>query len=421
MKKLIMLILCAALAAGLFACAPGPDDAYDYDAKAETISFSDSDLVSIEVEHEVYDGSIGQITFIITSFSSEELSYGEDYQLYMASGDKWREIYPGRLDVSFSAIACLLPSGGRNAVTMPVHSLRPGTYRYVKTVGGVDCYAEFQIGQSQYSAKTPYGYAALSSLPSAYDAQTAESAGDVVFGAGGIRNSDSFEHFLDMVSLGAPAFVRLTSYTVEGDPVISDVEYNGKYFSLTTDSTRDRFGVTETSTAIYSYIVTNGSGIYLSNCVSYSAAGSCLYGLERGTVLLTPSAKSEWCSSVSELSQRRSELSTTVMRVWNADGSRACSVYSSGSFGYQSAGYSSAESLPREKYTGLGGAVSAAWIDDNTFLIAAENSSDPVFPYVFFVYDVTSETSFSLSATYSGSGFSIGAGGLIIQAEAGNG
>jgi hypothetical protein len=421
MKKLITLILCAALAVSLSACAPGPDDAYDYDAKAEDVGFSGSDLVSLEAEHEVYDGSIEQITFIITSFSSEELSYGEDYRLYMASGDKWREIYPGRLDVSFPAIACILPVGGRSAVTMPVHSLRPGIYRYVKTVSGVDCYAEFQIGQSQYSAKTPYGYVALSSLPSAYDAQTAESAGDVVFGAGDIKNSDSFEHFLDMVSLGAPAFARLTAYTVEGDPVVTDVEYNGRYFTLTTDSTRDKFGVQETSSAIYSYIVTNDSGVYLSNCVSYSAAGSCLYGLERGTVLLTPRANSEWCSTVSELSQRNVELSTTVMRVWSSDGSRACSVDSSGSFGYRSISYSSAESLPKEKYTGLGSAVSAAWIDDSTFLIAAENSSDPVFPYLFFVYDVTSDTSFSLSATYSGSGFSIGASGLIIQAEAGNG
>lgn len=412
MKKLFAFLLSAVMLLGVSAC--GTTDK-SIPSPAENPDFGVLAGVSVSPEHEAYAPGIEQITFIISNSSSAELSFGSGYSIYKSVQDTWLEVFPGAQsdDIAWDSMAYLVPTDAERALTVSVSGLDRGTYRFVKSINGTSCYAEFEVGDSPYSADSPYGYAPLSSLPSDYDSDQAEAAGDTVLGAGGIRNGDSFEHFLHMVSLGAPGGVRLTSYTVEGDPIISDIEFNGEYFKLTADSTRDSFGVQEISTFIYSYIITNDTGIYLSNCVSLEDASSCLYGLERNTVLLASGVGSDLCGMVSEIESANIGANITKMRVWTFDGESACSIDGDG-FGFKTEGYSCAQSLPKESFSGLGKTVGAAWIDDSRFVIAAEISSDPVFSYVFFLYGISDGTTLKLLETFSGNGYQIDRTGLVV-------
>lgn len=70
-----------------------------------------------------------------------------------------------------------------------------------------------------------------------------------------VFNQDLIDAFYTKAFIGLPAFVRTMSYTDEGDPVIVDYSYDGKTFTVTTDTTRDKFGGQTMTTATYRYLV----------------------------------------------------------------------------------------------------------------------------------------------------------------------
>lgn len=61
-----------------------------------------------------------------------------------------------------------------------------GEYRLVKEVGGSTLYAEFSLGESPYTAETPYGYAPLEELPEEYGIQDLDSDAPQVDGDAGV-------------------------------------------------------------------------------------------------------------------------------------------------------------------------------------------------------------------------------------------
>lgn len=78
-------------------------------------------------------------------------------------------------------------------------------------------------------------------LPSKYPPQSAIQQGDVVDFHGNITNSDKLARFISNYEKGQKDFVRITKYTIEGDPVLYELSFNGKSIAYTVDNTRDHF------------------------------------------------------------------------------------------------------------------------------------------------------------------------------------
>ncbi len=81
-------------------------------------------------------------------------------------------------------------------------------------------------------------------LPSKYPPQAAIQRGDVVDIHGNITNLDKLERFITNFEKGQKDFLRITRYTIEGDPVLYELDFNGKSIAYTVDSTRDHFAGT---------------------------------------------------------------------------------------------------------------------------------------------------------------------------------
>jgi hypothetical protein len=71
------------------------------------------------------------------------------------------------------------------------------------------------------------------------------SSSDVLNRLGGIENLEQFEAFYENVQKGQEDSVRIVSYTVEGDPIIQDLEYDGETIHSIEDSRMDAYGTGE--------------------------------------------------------------------------------------------------------------------------------------------------------------------------------
>lgn len=70
-----------------------------------------------------------------------------------------------------------------------------------------------------------------------------------------IYNQQVVDEFYKNVHTGSTAFMRTIDYTDEGDPIITDYQYDGSLFTVTTDTTRDRFGLPEIYTETYKFLM----------------------------------------------------------------------------------------------------------------------------------------------------------------------
>lgn len=72
----------------------------------------------------------------------------------------------------------------------------------------------------------------------------------------GDTNVSARDAFIDLAyTQGIPAHLRLVSYTIEGDPIVTDVTYDGQSYTCTQDTTADRFGAQEVTTNQWPYLV----------------------------------------------------------------------------------------------------------------------------------------------------------------------
>ena len=76
----------------------------------------------------------------------------------------------------------------------------------------------------------------------AYDSTEAIKRGDITFSPKGVHNLDRFEQFLNNVSAKKEDTVRVTSYTIEGDPIFEDLQYDGEKIQYSYDNSNDAFG-----------------------------------------------------------------------------------------------------------------------------------------------------------------------------------
>lgn len=75
------------------------------------------------------------------------------------------------------------------------------------------------------------------------------SSEDIVDSHGEISNLDKFLSFLENVKQGNKDKIRVVRYTVEGDPMLHDLEYDGEVIKSITDTRRDKYGSGSINTA----------------------------------------------------------------------------------------------------------------------------------------------------------------------------
>lgn len=100
---------------------------------------------------------------------------------------------------------------------------------------------------------------ALTELPAAYSKEDAIADGVYVNIQGSeVYNQETVDSFYTNAFAGLAAFIRTMEYTTEGDPIITDYSFDGKLYTVTTDTSRDKFGGTDSdkiTTATYQYLV----------------------------------------------------------------------------------------------------------------------------------------------------------------------
>jgi hypothetical protein len=74
-----------------------------------------------------------------------------------------------------------------------------------------------------------------------YRSEEAIKSGDVVDLHGKISNLDTFERFIGNVESGVKDTIRITRYTVEGDPIFYHFDYNGETLQYTYDNSQDTY------------------------------------------------------------------------------------------------------------------------------------------------------------------------------------
>lgn len=85
-------------------------------------------------------------------------------------------------------------------------------------------------------------YTPITELPKEYNPDMAIEKGDVVKAIGNEGNFHKLSRFVENVKNKKPDFIRVVLTTIEGDPIIHDLNFNGKTIHLTMDTTRDAFG-----------------------------------------------------------------------------------------------------------------------------------------------------------------------------------
>ena len=316
MKKLLPMLLAFAM---LTACGAQQEPAEENVPPLETVQ---EDAPSrpgaglfLELEHPVFDPTLTRYTYFVRNATEETVEFGEDYALQRQEGDAWKDLTLVE-NAGFIAIGYALEPGHTMALTcgFDLYKEEPeaGTYRLVKTVGGQTLFAEFELGDSPYTADTPYGFAPLEALPEVYDADTAAEA-DVVYTNDGVQNGEAVEEFLYKVRLNVPCQLRTVQDYGENTAMLIDAIYENGHFLW-----RMRQG-DDVAEERFSYIVTDGTDLYLSNGADWETAER-YAGKELAWLVPTGTAEPELVSAVEKMTEERLAANTARYRVWSADG-----------------------------------------------------------------------------------------------------
>ncbi|MEI4771922.1 DUF4362 domain-containing protein [Psychrobacillus sp. FJAT-51614] len=73
-----------------------------------------------------------------------------------------------------------------------------------------------------------------------YDSETAVKNGDVINMHGPVYNFPHFERFLDNIEAKEAASVRITNYTLEGNPTLYNLSFDGSLFDLEIDRSKNK-------------------------------------------------------------------------------------------------------------------------------------------------------------------------------------
>ena len=220
-----------------------------------------------------YDPSVESIWFTVDNCSGAVMETGMEYQLEMLfENGVWHQV-PFKENVGWNAILMVVQDGGKLAQVCNLSMFDRdfsggGTYRIVKQIQDQVCTGTFKLVEgADISAETPYGYGTLENLSEDYSPVARTTDGPdgidleagVIFNGQGVYSVERVSTFQDKVSLGIPCQLRTIQDYGEGAVMVIDVIYQNDHFLWRMWQNGD---VVERR---FSYIVTDGSAIYLSN------------------------------------------------------------------------------------------------------------------------------------------------------------
>ena len=364
MKRIVLWILAAALLLSLVSChrevdlEPSPYGQGDFDTSGD---------VALTTEYPAYDSSVTSYRYSVTNKTEETVTFGQQYSIELLSDGVWQSL-PLLEDVGWDDIGYEAAPGETvsNAFSFWPYdfTVTDGTYRLVKSVtlgSGEErllC-RELSIGTSDASDDTPYGYTPMEELPEEIDLTDFDC--DLATDAVGTILAGSQERvaaFLDKAALGTPAMLRLVTLTQEGDPVLYDIIYENGNFLYRMDQTRDRYAESgEEAGGIYeqrySYLVTDGEYLYLSDYASLDYAASSSRHLEAGSTVILCLDNFEdgesLAGKVTEMTQQRVADNSTMARYWSEDGTYWVNLTAErDTFSVSTKGYGVGRTLPAQ-------------------------------------------------------------------------
>ena len=318
MKRVILMLLAAAMV--LTACGkkeitaePPAEETVQDPTCAEAIS--ETGDYAIVCEWEEYASDVERITFFVENHTEELVETGVDFRLERLEGDTWTAV-PMVENAGWVALGLSIPAGGRVPLDCYFSAYdydfdRGGTYRIVKELKGQLAAGEFRLVEvSEISAQQPYGFAPLEELPEDFGASDAN-GNEVVFTGEWIQNLEAVTAFLNKSGSGVDCQLRTVQDYGEGAPMVIDVIYENGHFLWRMWS---QGSVTEQR---FSYIVTDGSDLFLSNGVDW--ANTERYGSD--TAFLIPSGVTgAMLTAVEQQAAGRLTANVTRYQIWSDDG-----------------------------------------------------------------------------------------------------
>lgn len=365
------------LAAGLLlsGCGAGEQAVEEPEQSAvpETLEPAPEGL-TMELEHPVYDPSLTSYTYFIHNGTGEAVEFGEPYSIQRKEGDGWTDLTL-RENAGWFLIGYSLDPGKTMALTcgFALYEEMPeaGEYRLVKTVGDAELTAEFALGESSYTAQTPYGFGPLEDLPERYGADDAAGSGAVIFRGSSEENLTAVADFLEKVSLDVPCQLRTVQDQGEGVPMVIDVIYEGGSFLW-----RMRSGGTEVTERRLSYIVTDGTDLYLSNGADWETGER----FDDQRIFLVPPLRgTAWVTDVEAMTADRLTGNVTRYKIWSEDGAWDAALTEEPtvfSVGYQGADGSWGKRYDLTDWDGLETAITGiSWQTDGTLRLECETTN----------------------------------------------
>ena len=292
----------------------------------------ESEVYLLKPEWGEYDPSVESIWFTVENCSGAVMETGTEYRLEtLFENGNWHQV-PFKENVGWDAMLLMVQDGGEMAQACNLSMFDydfsgGGTYRIVKNIGGEICAGEFKLAEgAAISAEMPFGYTPLEELPEDYSPIRIVNGPDeidleagVIFGGKGAYGVERVGAFLEKVSLGIPCQLRTFQDYGEGAVMTIDVIYENEHFLWRMKQDGD---IAERR---FSYIVTDGFAIYLSNGADWQSTQS--YHSDK--VFLVPEGQC-W-ELIPRLEQEMEDrLAWNVIRyqIWSDDGFRSAGLMS---------------------------------------------------------------------------------------------
>ena len=312
MKRLWICLLALLVLAGCGSSGTGTEEARQEEQTPSSGSYS----LGLATEWDAYDPSVETIWCIVSSGGTgAPLEYGAEYRLDVHTDSGWEEI-PLREDAAWDMVLYSRDPGESWAFACSLslfdYDFTEGTYRVVKDLEVLPGEAEFTLETgAAVSAETPYGFGPMEEVPEYGDPAELAASGAMVFTEAGTENADAAETFLDKVSLGIPCQLRTLQSYYESWPMLIDVIYENDSFRW-----RMRTGG-EITEKRFSYIVTDGTDVYLSNGADWDSTER--YDSDKA-FLLPSGSGGDLVPRAQELMADQTAGSTVRYRIWSADG-----------------------------------------------------------------------------------------------------
>ena len=341
--------------------------------------------LNMETEWMEYDPSVDSIWCILSyEGEGEPLEFGAEYRLEVQTDSGWEKV-PWKNE-AWEDILYTLPAGESWAfpcvLSLFDYDFTEGTYRVVKDLEvlpgeaePLPCWAEFTLRKgAAVSAEAPYGFGPMEEVPEYGDPAELAASGAVVFTEAGTENADAAETFLDKVSLGIPCQLRTLQSYYESWPMLIDVIYENGSFLW-----RMRTGG-EITEKRFSYIVTDGADVYLSNGADWTATEA--YDSDRA--FLVPSGSGSGLLSVAqELMGGQTTGNTAWYRVWTQDGGKSAFLTRTPTeFGVEGSDSGSLYDLG-DWYDSAPSITGLAWQADGTLRLTCETAEGGTVCYDF--------------------------------------